>query len=142
MASVITDTRLDRTPGTLGEGTKRGELAADDRLDIGRIVAARMEKGEGMLLSATDDGSDNPASRGGARAGDVRPKTATRVGVLRRGLALGLVALSALVFAVPTEAQTVTVPGVARASPLRARHRPYPCYFLNDVWQERTGQAG
>ena len=138
MASVITDTRLDRTPGTLGEGTKRGELAADDRLDIGRIVAARMEKGEGMLLSATDDGSDNPASRVGARAGDVRPKTATRVGVLRRGLAL--VALSALVFAVPTEAQTV--PGVARASPLRARHRPYPCYVLNDVWQERTGQAG
>ena len=64
-----------------------------------------------MLVSATDDGSDNPASRGGARAGDVRPKTATRVGVLRRGLALGLVALSALVVAVPTEAQTITVPG-------------------------------
>ena len=29
-----------------------------------------------------------------------------------RGLALGLVALSALVFSVPTEAQTITVPGV------------------------------
>ena len=63
-----------------------------------------------MLSSGTDDGSYNPASRGGAVTGDVRPKTATRVGVLRCGLALGLVALSALVFAVPTEAQTITVP--------------------------------
>ena len=35
---------------------------------------------------------------------------ATGVGVLRRGLALGLVALSALVFAVPSEAQTNTAP--------------------------------
>ena len=34
----------------------------------------------------------NPGSRGGAASGDVRPKTATRVGVLRRGLALGLAA--------------------------------------------------
>ena len=33
------------------------------------------------------------------------PKAASGVGVLRRGLALGLVALSALVFAVPSEAQ-------------------------------------
>ena len=45
-----------------------------------------------MLSSATNDGSDNPGSRGGAASGDVRPKTATRVGVLRRGLALGLAA--------------------------------------------------
>ena len=67
-----------------------------------------------MLVSATDDGSDNPASRGGARPGDVRPKTATRVGVLRRGLAIGLVALSALVVAVPAGAQTVTVPSAPR----------------------------
>ena len=67
-----------------------------------------------MLVSATDDSSDNPASRGGARAGDVRPKPATRVGVLRCGPALGLVALSALVVAVPTEAQTITVPGALR----------------------------
>ena len=41
--------------------------------------------------------SDNPASRAGAASGDVRPKP--RVGVLRRGLALGLVALSTLVVA-------------------------------------------
>ena len=46
---------------------------------------------------ATDDGSDDPASRAGAASGDVRPKP--RVGVLRRGLALGLVALSPLVVA-------------------------------------------
>ena len=45
-----------------------------------------------MLSSATNDGSDNPGSRAGAASGDVRPKTATRVGVLRRGLALGLAA--------------------------------------------------
>ena len=50
--------------------------------------------------------SDDPASRGGAASGDVSPKAATGVGVLRRGLALGLVALAALVFAVPSEAQT------------------------------------
>ena len=43
-----------------------------------------------MLSSATNDGSDNPGS--GAASGDVRPKTATRVGVRRRGLALGLAA--------------------------------------------------
>ena len=50
-----------------------------------------------MLSRATDDGSDDPASRAGAASGDVRPKP--RVGVLRRGLALGLVALSPLVVA-------------------------------------------
>ena len=64
-----------------------------------------------MISSAKDDGSwatihsDDPASRGGAASGDVSPKAATGGGVLRRGLALGLVALSALVFAVPSEAQ-------------------------------------
>ena len=50
-----------------------------------------------MLSRATDDGSDDPASRAGAASGDVRPKP--RVGVLRRGLALGLMALSPLVVA-------------------------------------------
>ena len=30
----------------------------------------------------------------------------------------------------------VPSPGVSRASPLRARHHLYPCYFVNDVWQE------
>ena len=64
-----------------------------------------------MISSAKDDRSwttihsDGPASRGGAASGDVSPKAATGGGVLRCGLALGLVALSALVFAVPSEAQ-------------------------------------
>ena len=65
---------------------------------------------ETCFFRATDDGSDDPASRAGAASDDVRPKTAPGVGALRRGLALGLVAFSALVFAVPTEAQTITVP--------------------------------
>ena len=69
-----------------------------------------------MISSARDDGSwatihsDDPASRGGAARGDVSPKAATGGGVLRRGLALGLVALAALVFAAPSEAQTNTAP--------------------------------
>ena len=64
-----------------------------------------------MISSARDDGSwatihsDDPASRGGAARGDVSPTAATGGGVLRRGLALGLVALAALVFAAPSEAQ-------------------------------------
>ena len=64
-----------------------------------------------MISSAKDDGfgatihSDDPASHAGAASGDVSPKAATGGGVLRRGLTLGLVALSALVFAVPSEAQ-------------------------------------
>ena len=64
-----------------------------------------------MISRARDDcswatiHSDDPASRGGAASGDVSPKAATGGGVLRRGVALGLVALSALVFAVPSEAQ-------------------------------------
>ena len=55
--------------------------------------------------------SDDPASRGGAASGDVSPKAAMGGGVLRRGLALGLVALSALVFAVPSEAQNTAPTG-------------------------------
>ena len=64
-----------------------------------------------MISSATHDGSwatihsDDPASSAGAARGDVSPKAATGGGVLRRGLALGLVALAALVFAAPSEAQ-------------------------------------
>ena len=64
-----------------------------------------------MISSAKDDGSgatihsDDPASRGGAASGDVSPTAATGGGVLRRGLALGLVALAALVFAAPSEAK-------------------------------------
>ena len=70
-----------------------------------------------MISRAKDDGSwttihsDDPASRGGAASGDVSPKAATGVGVLRRGLALGLVALAALVFAVPSEAQNTAPTG-------------------------------
>ena len=76
------------------------------------VMAARKETRRDFVISrARDDGSgatihsDDPASRGGAASGDVSPTAATGVGVLRRGLALGLVALAALVFAVPSEAQ-------------------------------------
>ena len=60
-----------------------------------------------MISRARDDcswatiHSDDPASRGGAASGDASRKAATGGGVLRRGVALGLVALSALVFAGP-----------------------------------------
>ena len=64
--------------------------------DGGTAIWATAGGGTGTA-DATDDGSDNPASRAGAASGDVRPKP--RVGVLRRGLALGLVALSTLVVA-------------------------------------------
>ena len=70
-----------------------------------------------MISSATHDGSwatihsDDPASRAGAASGDVSPTAATGVGVLRRGVALGLVALAALVFAVPSEAQNTAPTG-------------------------------
>ena len=60
-----------------------------------------------MLSRATDDGSDDPASRAGAASGDVRPKP--RVGVLRRGLALGLVALSPLVVAAQSPSLVLSV---------------------------------
>ena len=70
-----------------------------------------------MISSAKDDGSwatihsDDPASRGGAaEPGRRGPTAATGGGVLRRGVALGLVALAALVFAGPSEAQTNTAP--------------------------------
>ena len=70
-----------------------------------------------MISSATHDGSgatihaDDPASRGGAASGDVSPKAATGGGVLRRGVTLGLVALAALVFAGPSEAQNTAPTG-------------------------------
>ncbi len=70
-----------------------------------------------MISRAKDDGSgatihsDDPASRGGAASGDVSPTAATGGGVLRCGVALGLVALSALVFAVPSEAQNTAPTG-------------------------------
>ena len=69
-----------------------------------------------MISSATHDGSwatihsDDAASRGGAASGDVSPTAATGGGVLPRGVALGLVALAALVFAAPSEGQTNTAP--------------------------------
>ena len=70
-----------------------------------------------MISRAKDDGSgatihsDDPASRGGAASGDVSPTAATGGGVLPRGVALGLVALAALVFAVPSEAQNTAPTG-------------------------------
>ena len=69
-----------------------------------------------MISSARDDGSwatihsDDPASRGGAASGDVSPRRRRAAASCGAALALGLVALAALVFAVPSEAQTNTAP--------------------------------
>ena len=99
---------LSRRHLPLAEGhcLHRGRRRAATNGPLSPVHALECERGEGPLSIP----ASCPYPAACAASGDVSPKAATGVGVLRRGLAVGLVALSALVFAVPSEAQTNTAP--------------------------------
>ena len=122
MASVITDTRLDRTPGALGTVIVWAS--------VGRRTPGRRA----------------PLGPGPGRAGARCWIVGTVVRRAKKHVSFSFRATTTRPMSSRSSAANsprfVPSPGVARASPLRARHRLYPCYFLNDVWQERTGQAG
>ena len=99
---------LSRRHLPLAEGhwLQRGRRRASTNGPLSPVHALECDRGEGPLSIP----ASCPYPAACAASGDVSPKAATGVGVLRRGLAVGLVALSALVFAVPSEAQTNTAP--------------------------------
>ena len=93
-------------PWAEGHWLQRGGRRAATNGPLSPVHALESDRGEGPLSIP----ASCPYPAACAASGDVSPKAATGVGVLRRGLTVGLVALSALVFAVPSEAQTNTAP--------------------------------
>ena len=93
-------------PWAEGHWLHRGRRRAATNGPLSPVHALECDRGEGPLSIP----ASCPYPAACAASGDVSPKAATGGGVLPRGLALGLVALSALVFAVPSEAQTNTAP--------------------------------
>ena len=100
---------LSRRHLPLAEGhwLHRGGRRAATNGPLSPVHALECERGEGPLSIP----ASCPYPAACAASGDVSPKAATGGGVLRRGVALGLVALSALVFAVPSEAQNTAPTG-------------------------------
>ena len=100
---------LSRRHLPLAEGhwLHHGRRRAATNGPLSPVHALECDRGEGPLSIP----ASCPYPAACAASGDVSPKAATGVGVLRRALTVGLVALSALVFAVPSEAQNTAPTG-------------------------------
>ena len=94
-------------PWAEGHWLHGGRRRAATNGPLSPVHALECDRGEGPLSIP----ASCPYPAACEASGDVSPKAATGVGVLRRGLAVGLVALSALVFAVPSEAQNTAPTG-------------------------------
>ena len=90
-----------------GHWLHHGRRRAATNGPLSPVHALECDRGEGPLSIP----ASCPYPAACAASGDVSPKAATGVGVLRRALTVGLVALSALVFAVPSEAQNTAPTG-------------------------------
>ena len=96
-----------RRPSAEGRWLHRGGRRAATNGPLSPVHALECERREGPLSIP----ASCPYPAACEASGDVSPTAATGGGVLRRGLALGLVALAALVFAVPSEAQNTAPTG-------------------------------